>query len=311
MLDLPLHVSQDTPGITTLTPVGFFKYLEDGHIHQNTFDKRSIVDKGKTSNIAKVLATVQTLWLLVQCVSRWLSNLQLTLLEIYVIIQVLCTILLYTLWWAKPLDVNEPIKIFVPRHAFPSSADPDLGEGLRCNLSGYDLFESLGEQKHFTLPRSRQGKGPRRHVYLYHPPSRGGSQWLYLFMEGMLIFTIGALHAAAWNVHFPSNFKLWLWRRCSIAMCAFPWAIGAVLSRAEYGSELLAVLWKMQSTKIGFWDWGWRAIGLVHGICKRQAKNHGNRNPRALCQSLDLSAFYYVLCVLSLIYNSGGVPQPS
>lgn len=33
VLDLPLHVSEYTPGITTLTPLGFLKYLEDGHIH--------------------------------------------------------------------------------------------------------------------------------------------------------------------------------------------------------------------------------------------------------------------------------------
>lgn len=269
--DLPPEVLSNTPITTTLTPRGFLKYLGDKKIPRDTFDKRSIVDKGKTSNIAKVLASCQALWLLAQCISRWLSNLPLTLLEIHVTIQVLCTILLYTLWWAKPLDVNEPIKITLSESTFPSS-------GL---IPGYNLFEGTEEPEHFTMitPPCLAAVRSKVHVdmLLYIiPRAEDELQWLYLFMEGMLIFTIGALHAAAWNVHFPSNLELWLWRGCSIAMCVFPWAIGAILLPTEYVQELLGVLWKMQYMKIGFWDWSLRAFSSVHGICKRQAKKHGD-----------------------------------
>lgn len=76
-----------------------------------TFDKRAIVDKGKTSSIAKLVTTFQTPWLMVQFVSQWVSNTPLTLLEIHVAIQVVSTKILYVCWRSKPLDVYDPITI--------------------------------------------------------------------------------------------------------------------------------------------------------------------------------------------------------
>lgn len=106
-------VDLEIPGnvTSTLTPNGFLKYLDEGYIHKNTFDRASIADRGKSSAIAKSIAGSQALWFMVQCVSRWWVGLPLTLLEIHVGIQVLDTAVLYAFWWSKLLDVNTPIKI--------------------------------------------------------------------------------------------------------------------------------------------------------------------------------------------------------
>lgn len=98
-----------------LTPTGFRKYLGEGLIHENTFDRKMIRDKCKASNLAKLLAAVQALWLVVQGGARWHSNLPLTLLEVHVLIRVVNTALIYGFWWAKPLDINEPIVIKLQR----------------------------------------------------------------------------------------------------------------------------------------------------------------------------------------------------
>ena len=101
------------PGRTkaTLTPAGFLEYLREERINKNTFDKAAILDKSKTSNIAKLLSGSQALWLFMSCFVRWSASLPLSLLEIHVLIQVACTFFVVFFWWSKPRDVNEPLTI--------------------------------------------------------------------------------------------------------------------------------------------------------------------------------------------------------
>ncbi|KAH0605707.1 uncharacterized protein H6S33_004164 [Morchella sextelata] len=94
-----------------VTPTGFIKYMEKGLIHEGSFDKAAITDKGKASTIGKLLAGGQALWLVVASISRWRAELPLTLLEIHVLIHVVRTLLIYAFWWNKPLDAREPIRI--------------------------------------------------------------------------------------------------------------------------------------------------------------------------------------------------------
>lgn len=109
-----------------LTPSGFRKYLDDGLIHEKTFDRAMIDDKCKANVLSKFLAGGQALWLVAECAVRWKSGLPLTLLEIHVLIQVVRTALIYGFWWEKPLDVNEPIVIkleLAVRDGSPSSKE--------------------------------------------------------------------------------------------------------------------------------------------------------------------------------------------
>lgn len=99
----------------TLTPAGFLGYLEDGGIHDETFDFRAIAGKSKSRYLAKSLAAAQALWLAVQCFARLAVGLPLTLLEVHVAIQAVCTIVIHFFWWSKPLDVEEPIEITLQR----------------------------------------------------------------------------------------------------------------------------------------------------------------------------------------------------
>ncbi|KAI5815622.1 hypothetical protein BZA77DRAFT_248178, partial [Pyronema omphalodes] len=83
-----------------LTPTGFIKYLHDGYFdfYNPPFKKREIIDKGKASNIAKLLSAVQAFWLAVQCAGRRAAGLKLCLLEIHILIQVACTALIFWFW---------------------------------------------------------------------------------------------------------------------------------------------------------------------------------------------------------------------
>lgn len=275
----------DSTAITTLTPRGFLRFLQQGYIHPRTFDKRAIQDKGKSSNIAKLVATSQALWLLVQCLARWMSKLRFTLLEVHVGIQVLCTIIVCALWWSKPLDVNEPIPIVLQKDSAGKCEKPSL------DLSEFDsedtkttellLHGNAQEQSFITLQPLACLTAVRAKAYhdlvlsVVHPSTCGfvKSTWRPLLAEGLLIFTTGALHALAWNLHFPSDLELWLWRWASIAMCVFPWALGIIIWWTQYHRDLMVVIWKMQFGVRGYWRCIADALHAIHDTCVRHGKD--------------------------------------
>ena len=63
----------------TLTPEGFLNHMKEGRITKKAFEKRAILDKGKASNIAKLLSGFQAAWLVAQCVGSWIAGLPLSL----------------------------------------------------------------------------------------------------------------------------------------------------------------------------------------------------------------------------------------
>lgn len=276
----------DSTAITTLTPYGFLRFLQQGYIHPRTVNKRMIQDKGKSSNIAKLVATSQALWLLVQCLARWMSQLRFTLLEVHVGIQVICTIIVCALWWSKPLDVNDPIPIvlqkdFAGNWERPSLAPSDFDpEDLKTTESL--LLGNVQTQSFITLQPPACLTAVRAKAYhdlvmpIVHPSACGfvkKSAWRRLLAEGLLIFTTGALHALAWNLHFPSDPELWLWRGSSVVMCVFPWALGIILYWTQYHRDLMVVIWKMQFGVRGYWRCISDALHAIHDTCVRRGKD--------------------------------------
>ena len=73
--------------------------------------EEDIKDKSKASGLAKTLVCVQALWFCAQCISRVAENLPITLLELNTFAHALCTLLVYLLWWNKPLVVDRATTI--------------------------------------------------------------------------------------------------------------------------------------------------------------------------------------------------------
>ena len=72
-----------------------------------------IMDKSKADYVAKATFCAQGFWFLVQIVARITAHLPVTLLESNTFAHVLCSIILWAIWWCKPKDVNEPQTISV------------------------------------------------------------------------------------------------------------------------------------------------------------------------------------------------------
>ncbi|KAK1757757.1 hypothetical protein QBC47DRAFT_164925 [Echria macrotheca] len=75
--------------------------------------KTFIEDKSKGSIFAKSIVCFQAIWFCIQCLSRVGQGLAISLLELNTFGHAICTVLIYFLWWNKPLDIEEPEVIMI------------------------------------------------------------------------------------------------------------------------------------------------------------------------------------------------------
>jgi hypothetical protein len=70
-----------------------------------------IFDKSKASNLAKTVVCCQAIWFCAQCIARWYSDLAFSLLELNTFAHCACALIIFVLWWNKPMDVEGPTLI--------------------------------------------------------------------------------------------------------------------------------------------------------------------------------------------------------
>ena len=75
--------------------------------------EEGIWDKSKANGLAKTIVCVQAAWFCTQCVARLGQGMPISLLELNTFAHAICALLVYVLWWNKPLDVHEPTVIDV------------------------------------------------------------------------------------------------------------------------------------------------------------------------------------------------------
>ncbi|UKZ82844.1 hypothetical protein TrVFT333_010643 [Trichoderma virens FT-333] len=204
--------------VTTLSPTGFetllchvdFKALIESEELTEALSRRNIEDKSKASSIAKLLVSLQILWMVVQCVGRKAAGLPVTPLELHVLIQICYTVVTYYCWWDKPLDVAEPI---------PLRLDATLLSDLYPNFEKETRAYSIDPL--FVTERRNRG-GFIRTVW------RAGYEIAVHVQDNaepysaIMALISGALHATAWNWPFPTSSELWLWRLACLGLGLAP-----------------------------------------------------------------------------------------
>jgi hypothetical protein len=92
-----------------LTPEGFLELAKEGVLHPGILDDKAITDRSKADWLAKLLVCAQALWMVFNVIARKASGLPGTLIELNVIVHVVVMVVVYGLWWDKPLAVQNPI----------------------------------------------------------------------------------------------------------------------------------------------------------------------------------------------------------
>jgi len=91
-----------------LTPEGFVEFARAELITPDILNDKDITDRSKADSLGKLLVCVQALWMVANCIARKASGRPTTLIELNVIVHVVVAVVVYGLWWYKPLAVANP-----------------------------------------------------------------------------------------------------------------------------------------------------------------------------------------------------------
>lgn len=95
----------------TLTPKTILFLAEHEPSLLDIPSEADLRDRSKANGITKVIVCLQATWFLVQFISRLSQGLAASLLELNTAAHALCALLIYCLWWSKPLDIDEATAI--------------------------------------------------------------------------------------------------------------------------------------------------------------------------------------------------------
>lgn len=185
--------------------------------------------------LVKILALVQIIWLIVQLVVRYRSNVLSSQLEIAVLAFSVCSILTYIILWDRPRGVTTRYRI----------------KAIRApNVDEITLLATFGPGYLWTWNRSQARRDEDLHllpipndashavdvrnlVGKFENTALGRSliEW-HRYNHPALVSVIagsvfggtifGGIHCLAWNFSFPTYSELILWRVCSLITTLFP-----------------------------------------------------------------------------------------
>lgn len=99
----------------TLTANGILFFLEHEPQLLPDISEEEVKDKSKGSSLTKSVACIQASWFCLSCIARISQKLPLSLLELNTFAHALCTVVVYVLWWRKPLDIEQPLLVHEDR----------------------------------------------------------------------------------------------------------------------------------------------------------------------------------------------------
>ena len=186
--------------------------VQKKYISCPTITRKEIWDKSKADRLAKVIASLQAGWLVIQVTGRGMQRLPITLLELSTVALITCAGATMFFWFYKPLDVQTPTFLESKRRiadilkeAGEAAKEPfqdtplDFVEGQLYTSSQMPLSKYWGVQER-PLPRIPNDRDSRLHnlhtVLIVAVPTASFS----------------LLHLAGWNFEFPTRAEQLLWR---------------------------------------------------------------------------------------------------
>lgn len=204
--------------------------VEVGTLKKEQFSHHIIEDKGKASQIAKAIVTIQLLWMVVQCIGRLANHIPVTLLEAHVLFQVSYSVLVYICWWDKPLDVEQPI---------PLPLNSETLWNLRHDITKesddqYLYQEFVAEVTSRTGPVSMVFRALYDFWSVVHEKEQ-----LWAAALGVVN---GGLHCIVWNSHFLTQVERLLWHISSVRIGLCPPLLFLMIRNREQENVLIKEL---------------------------------------------------------------------
>ncbi|KAF7369918.1 hypothetical protein MSAN_00621300 [Mycena sanguinolenta] len=172
-----------------------------------------IKDRSKGDAFSKGVALLQGVWFTLQCLARVHQHLAITQLEVATLAFAVVNILIWLLWWNKPLDVQWPIVIGPPMQ--PDTETVTLPVQISHWTRFFDAI--FGNYQGEYKPSSSVSVPSFWSIDLYKLDDIGAG--ILLLLVGA---AFGAIHCAAWDATFPTPAEMWIWRASSLVITAYP-----------------------------------------------------------------------------------------
>ncbi|KAH8126037.1 hypothetical protein LI328DRAFT_166623 [Trichoderma asperelloides] len=154
--------------------------------------EQEINDKSKSDGLVKLIAILQVLWLVIQLIARAIQNLPFTQLEITTVAFAATAIIIYSIDFIKPKDLNVPFYVSVSKEV------------------EYEDFVEIAQAAPFAYVQGKR-LSPRKAD-------------IYSLLIGFLSATsFGGVHLFAWNNQFPTEIEQLLWRISALMTIALPY----------------------------------------------------------------------------------------
>jgi len=124
-------------GRQILTPKLFARLLKDSTIEFPSITIGQITDKSIADGFTKLIAAVQLTWFIFQCIARHIQGLAITELELTTLALVSVALFAYIFWWAKPLGLREPIRVYPIPGTQPEILAKNLDEEIKVSFCTY------------------------------------------------------------------------------------------------------------------------------------------------------------------------------
>ncbi|KAL6819885.1 hypothetical protein V8C40DRAFT_281211 [Trichoderma camerunense] len=168
-----------------------------------------IKGKNKSDALVKLLAILQVAWIVVQLCARVYAGLPFTPLELTTIAFSTTTIILYSIEWEKPKDVNSPVYILAAKHCEKYA---DFETIVNASPFPYMQLPFL-QTKHYYMPSvaAHGTDGNTKHI--------DAEAFIVALVT---VVSFGGIHLFACNLKFPTPVEGLLWKISAIITIACP-----------------------------------------------------------------------------------------
>jgi len=238
--------------------------------------KKEIQDKSKGDFISKAVVILQTSWFVMQCIARGVRGLPITELELATIAFASLNLVIYLLWWDKPLNVECGVRVYKKRitdspvddgHVEPTvgfwvALEDELSKLPAAIVDGPSLQESNWDKWPWLIrvliwpvltPFSIiLGGGndtvDEKRVATFYPRLWSGEdeiEILALFLVAAIASAFGGIHCIGWSFTFPSSTERMLWRVTSFSITSAPilvtiaWRLFTLLSDRHWSVGII------------------------------------------------------------------------
>jgi len=232
--------------IRVLLPDHLESYSLTGNGDFPRISKAEIEDRSKGDVISKGLGFLQTSWFVTQCIARRAQGLPVTELELVTVAFAVLSVVIYILWWDKPLNVQRGVRVYKKRITKEPIDDGDaeatlgfwsaLGDALSdipaaivrgpSSLSSdipwlvrilvwplvKPLYTMVGEDDEYE-----------KRVNTFYPAKWvTASENFSIFLVIAITLAFGGIHCIGWSFTFPSSAERTLWRVASLSITSVP-----------------------------------------------------------------------------------------